>query len=228
MKMKLIKKEPVAGDVVSFVFDPEQSVATKAGQYFHYILPHDSADDRGVERWFTNSAAPSEGSVRISTRLAGESGSSFKRALDGLEIGQEVEADGPEGSFTVEDFSRNYVFVAGGIGITPIRSILAEAKYNDSPLKATLLYGNRNENIPFKDELDAIAAANPDVVINYLVDPERIDAALVKRYVDAADDPLVYVSGPEPMVKSLGEELKNLGVAEESIKLDDFPGYEAI
>jgi len=227
MKFKLVNKQPVAGDVVSFVFEPEQTVSPKAGQYFHYVLPHDDADDRGEERWFTNSAAPSEGHVMISTRLVDEK-SSFKRALDALRPGEEVEADGPEGSFVVDDFSREYIFVAGGIGITPFRSILAEAKSNGSPLKATLLYGNRNENIPFKDELDAIAATNPSVVIKYLIEPERIDAVLVKQHVDEADDPLVYVSGPEPMVKSLGEELKGLGVAEGSIKLDDFPGYETI
>jgi ferredoxin-NADP reductase len=228
MKFKLVNKQPVVADIVSFVFEPEQSVSPKAGQYFHYVLPHDDADDRGEERWFTNSAAPSEGHVQISTRLAGDKGSSFKRALDGLVIGAEVEADGPEGDFTVEDFSRNYIFVAGGIGITPFRSILAEVRRNGSPLKATLLYGNRSEEIPFKDELDDIAAENPDLTITYVVDPDTIDGNLIKRTADAVENPVIYVSGPEPMVASLVVQLADLGMNKEEIKTDDFPGYETI
>lgn len=229
MKFKLVAKNPVASDVVSFVFEPDTSLSPIAGQYFHYVLPHADADDRGTERWFTNSAAPSEGHVQISTRIFDQA-SSFKRALNALQIGEEIEADGPEGDFTINDFSRSYVFVAGGIGITPIRSILAEAQHNGSPIKATLLYGNRADvEIPFKQELDDMAASNPNLTINYVVEPERIDGTLVKQYVDAAQNPLVYISGPEPMVKSLGEDLTlNQGVAEELIKLDDFPGYESI
>jgi ferredoxin-NADP reductase len=228
MKLKLVSKTPVTADVVSFVFEPDTPLTWQPGQYLHYVLPHPDADDRGVERWFTNSAAPSEGHVQISTRLANENGSSFKRALNALNVGDEVEADGPEGDFTVEDFDRHYVFVAGGIGITPFRSILVEAQKQGSPIKATLLYGNRSNDIPFKEELDLIASVNPELEISYVVDPERIDATLVKQYVDAAQDPLVYLSGPEPMVKGLGAELKELGVDEAVIKIDDFPGYEAI
>jgi ferredoxin-NADP reductase len=229
MKFKLVAKNPVASDVISFVFEPGSPLSPAAGQYFHYVLPHPDADDRGTERWFTNSAAPSEGHVQISTRINHDHGSSFKKALDALEVGEEIEVDGPEGDFTVDDFSRNYVFVAGGIGITPFRSILVEAQKQGSPIKATLLYGNRSSDIPFKQELDDIAAENPNLEISYIVDPERIDATLVKQYVDAVENPLVYISGPEPMVKGLAEDLKtNYGVAEELIKLDDFPGYESI
>lgn len=228
MKLKLVAKNPVTADVVSFVFEADSPLTWQPGQYFHYVLPHPDADDRGLERWFTNSAAPSEGYVQISTRLAHENGSTFKRALNALNVGEEIEADGPEGDFTVEDFDREYIFVAGGIGITPFRSILVEAQKMGSPIKATLLYGNRSNDIPFKDELDLIASVNPELKISYVIDPERVDATLVKQYIDAAQDPLVCLSGPEPMVKGLGEELKDLGVDEAVIKIDDFPGYEGI
>jgi ferredoxin-NADP reductase len=227
MKLKFVSKQPVAADVVSFVFESPTPLAPQAGQYFHYVLPHTDADDRGVERWFTNSAAPSEGHVMISTRVS-ENASSFKRTLNALESGDEVEADGPEGDFTVEDFSRNYVFVAGGIGITPFRSILVEAQKQGSPLKATLLYANRSDEVPFKEELEAIAATNPDFQIKYVINPEVVDGNLIKQYVDAVDSPLVYLSGPEPMVKDLRQQLFDLGLDQETVKMDDFPGYESI
>ncbi len=228
MKFTLLSKKSVTEDVVSFVFESEQPVAWQPGQYFHYVLPHTDADDRGTERWFTNSAAPSEGHVTISTRLANEGGSSFKQALDNLPIGGQIEADGPEGDFVVGDFSRNYIFVAGGIGITPIRSILTQAAHDGAPLKATLLYANRNDDIPFKEELDVIAADNPNVTVKYVVDPEMIDGNMVKRYVDAVDNPVVYISGPEPMVASMVVQLVDLGMSKDKLKTDDFPGYEAI
>ncbi len=228
MKLTLMNKQPVAADVVSFVFRPETPLTWQPGQYFHYVLPHADADDRGTERWFTCSSAPSEGHVMISTRLAGDNGSSFKRALDALESGEQVEADGPEGGFVVDDFSRNYIFVAGGIGITPFRSILIEAANQGSPIKATLLYGNREGEVPFKDELDTLVANNPNVRVEYVTSPETIDGNMIKQYADAVTDPLIYISGPEPMVASLAVQLADLGVGKESLKTDDFPGYEGI
>lgn len=227
MKLKFVRTEPVAADVTSFIFEPEEPVNWKPGQYFHYVLPHPDADDRGTERWFTNSAAPSEGRIMISTRLTADHGSSFKKALQNLQPGDDIEADGPEGDFTVQDFNRNYIFVAGGIGITPFRSILTEAHAEGRPLKATLLYANRTNDIPFSEELERIAADNPQLHIEYIVQPNRIDGALLGEYINAVDNPIVYVSGPEPMVKDFAAQLAAMGLDEANIKTDDFPGYEA-
>lgn len=227
MKLKFMGSHPITSDVTSFIFEPKQPLSWQPGQYLHYNLPHSGADDRGIERWFTNSAAPSEKHVMISTRLASDHSSSFKNALQKLQPGDEVDADGPEGSFTVEDFSRNYIFVAGGIGITPFRSILVEADRQGQQIKATLLYANRSNDIPFKDELEAIASRNSQLKINYIVQPQKIDRDLLKQYVGVVENPIVYVSGPEPMVKSLADDLAVIGLPKDNIKTDDFPGYEA-
>lgn len=228
MKLKFVGSHPVTGNVISFVFEPETALTWHPGQYMHYVLPHPQPDDRGTERWFTNSAAPSEDKVMISTRIDNEHGSSFKRALLALKAGDEVEADRPEGDFTVEDESRNYLFVAGGIGITPFRSMLQEAHTQGKQLKVELLYANRDQNIPFQDELEKLAADNPDLKIDYVVQPQSLSAEVIKRHADSVENPLIYLSGPEPMVKSFAAELKNLGVDEATLKLDDFPGYEGI
>lgn len=228
MLLKLISKKSETSGVITWTFESYAPLFPIAGQYFHYVLPHADSDDRGTERWFTNSAAPIEGHVQITARFDAANGSSFKRALNELEPGQTIEADGPEGSFTVEDFSKNYIFVAGGIGITPFRSILVEAKLRKLPLNANVLYANRSNDIAFKEELSDIAANNPDITINYIVEPDRVDADIIKDYVDQTTDPMVYISGPEPMVKSLAEDLQNKGVDPGIIKIDDFPGYEAI
>jgi glycine betaine catabolism B len=227
MNMRFILSQPVKGNVRSFIFEPVQPTDWQPGQYFHYVLPHEHADDRGTERWFTNAAAPSEGHVMISTRIDAERSSSFKQALLTLRPGDEIETDGPEGDFTITDETRNYIFVAGGIGITPFRSILAEADAQKQKLNVTLLYANRDHEIPFSEELDKFAHNNPNLRIEYIVQPDRINAEVLKQHIEAVENPLVYISGPEPMVKDFSQLLTDLGLPPEAVKLDDFPGYEA-
>jgi ferredoxin-NADP reductase len=227
MKLKFVSSKNRAADIKEFVFAAGPSLKWQAGQYMHYVLPHDNADNRGEERWFTISAAPSEGEIRITTRIDGEHSSSFKIALQALQPGDTIEADGPEGDFTVTDTTRNYIFVAGGIGITPLRSILTEAAAKGDQLHVQLLYPNRSSDIPFKDELDALLAKNPNLTVEYIVQPERLTPERLQQAIQATENPIIYISGPEPMVKALADDVAKMGVATENIKIDDFPGYEA-
>lgn len=226
MKLRLKSQKQEVEGIRSFIFEPEEPLSWQPGQYMHYLLPHQNEDDRGHERWFTNSAAPFENCVMISTRIDPERPSTFKQALQALQPGDAIEGDGPEGDFTLEDPTRNYIFVAGGIGITPFRSILSEAGHNGTKLKVNLLYANRDNNIPFKEELDKLAAANPNLKIEYIVNPDKIDKKLLEQRIDATENPVVYVSGPKPMALAFADQLSELGLSKENIKIDDFPGYE--
>lgn len=225
MKLKLVTTRQETKDVKSFIFQPEQPISWQAGQFLYYTLPHSNEDDRKDKRWFTNSAAPSEGHVMITTRFTPDTGSSFKKALFSLPAGSEIEADEPEGDFTLDDPNKNYIFIAGGIGITPYRSILTEAAAKGQNLKVHLLYAYRSDDIPFREELDKLASKNPDFKVDYIVNPRKIDEQTLKAALEQADNPIVYVSGPEPMVEQLKDTLMNLGVEEERIKADYFPGY---
>lgn len=228
MKLRLKSITDKEADIKEFAFQPPEGFTWQAGQYMHYVLPHE-ADDRGTERWFTISSAPSEGEVRITTRINHERSSSFKIALQALKPGDEIEADGPEGDFTIQDTTRNYLFVIGGIGITPIRSMLVEAAAKGLKLHAHILYANRSaDGIPFQAELDKLAAENPDLKVDYVIEPARVDETTLDATIQAIDNPLVYISGPEPMVKALAEQVKALGITDDNLKLDDFPGYEQI
>jgi ferredoxin-NADP reductase len=227
MKLKFVSSRDRTTDVKEFVFEVSPPLTWQAGQYLHYVLPHDNADDRGEERWFTISSAPTEREIRITTRIDGEHSSSFKSALQALQPGDTIEADGPEGDFTVTDLSRNYVFVAGGIGITPLRSMLMEADAKGRRLHVQLLYPNRNNDIPFKDELDSLQTKNPNLKVQYIVQPQRLTPELLQQTIQATENPAIYISGPEPMVKSLAAEVERIGVGKDNIKTDDFPGYEA-
>jgi ferredoxin-NADP reductase len=227
MILTLEKVEPVTGDVKSFVFTPDQPVTWQPGQYIHYTLPHDDADDRGDERWFTISSAPFEQKIQLTTRIF-EQPSSFKKHLTSLQPGDTLETDAPSGDFIPLDKPVNYVFVAGGIGITPFRSIIAELHHSGQDFSIDLLYGNvDDQHIVFKDELEAIAQQHANFNIHYFIGDNRVDEAVLAQYKDNVDDPYFYVSGPEPMTEAFEKTLKGLGVDDQHLHLDFFPGYKA-
>lgn len=225
MRLTLQTKQSVVPGVISFWWKTDQPFTWKPGQFLHYKLLHENPDERGVNRFFTIASAPHEGRVLLTTRFAPEQGSSFKKTLQSLREDAEIEASGPSGSFTLDDPNREYVFIAGGIGITPFRSILTHYHHQNIPLKVTLLYSNRNQDIVFKEELEQISQQNPNLKIHYIVEPQRIDEEVIKTYVPDLQKPIFYVSGPEPMVEGVSQLLRKLGVQDDHLKLDYFPGY---
>ena len=227
MKLTLIGKKPEAPGVESFIFSSTEPLTWKPGQFLHYTLNHKPTDDRGLDRWFTIASAPFEKQIVITTRLSSEKGSSFKSALAAMVEGDSIEASGPEGDFVVEDPTKEYVFIAGGIGITPFYSILKDADHTGTKLRVTLLYANRDQNIPYKEEFAEFTKNNPNLDIHYVISPERIDENLLKKLVLEIQKPRFYISGPEPMVEALGQALKALSIMEDHIKQDFFPGYTA-
>lgn len=227
MKLTLINKKVEVPGVESFIFEAAEPITWKAGQFFHYVLHHRPTDDRGSDRWFTIASAPSEKHVMITTRLTAEHGSTFKQALQNIKIGEAIEISDLDGEYIVEDLTQEYVFIAGGIGITPIRSILKELDETQKQISATVLYANRDQNIVYKDELDGFAKKNANLKIHYSISPERINEAKIKELIPDLQKPLFYVSGPEPMVEGLGNTLKAMGVTADHLKQDWFPGYPA-
>lgn len=224
IKLTLAERRRETPDTVTLRFTAADLRGWKPGQYLHYTLDHPFPDSRGIERYFTIASAPFERRVQLTTRVA-EKGSSFKKALLALEIGGVVEADGLEGDFVVDDPKRRHVFIAGGIGVTPYRAILLALDHDSAPIDVDLLYANRDENFPFKSELEALAARRPGLRLRYFSGQNRLDEAAIRREVGDLAEPLFYVSGPQPMVESFGKLLKGMDIPEARLKNDDFPGY---
>lgn len=242
MQLLLVDKKQVAPDVVSFFFRPDTPITWKPGQFMRYRIPQQNPDDRGENRFFSIASAPSEGHIQLTTRFASEKSSSFKAELQKLEIGKTIEADGPKGSFSMDDPNRQYVFIAGGIGITPLRAILQELDHKGLPINVNLLYGNRGKEAIFKDELENLAKKHQEFKINYIVSdepvndnkiaenirllPGQIDAQLIQTLIPNFKECVFYISGPEPMVLALEKVVWDMGVPKENTKRDYFPGYE--
>jgi ferredoxin-NADP reductase len=223
MILKLIEKEHLVDNVWAFRFQPNEPLVWTAGQFVQVELPHDNPDGEGTQRWFTNSAAPYEGILQITTRVTD---TTFKQALSKLEAGDEALQliAAPDGDFVWEDTQRPLVFVAGGIGVTPFRSILKQRAHDDLPLNVTLVYGSRTADVPFKDELDQWAAKDSQFKITYVAG-EPLTAEKLASLVPQLHESLVYLSGPEPMVEALGDALKTQGLPEAQLKQDFFPNY---
>jgi ferredoxin-NADP reductase len=190
----------------------------------HYILKHTKPDDRGVERYFSIASAPCEKHVMLTTRFSSK-GSSFKQALKKLKPGEVIETREKGGDFVLDHRRKKFVFIAGGIGITPFRAILLDMASNRKPLNVQLLYANRDTDFAYRKELEALKKRHPEFRIDYIVSPDRIDEKTLPKLVPDMDNPTFYVSGPEPMVESLDKTLKKLGVPKKRVKNDFFPGY---
>lgn len=229
MLLTLFEKKQEARDVYSFIFKSTKPLSWKPGQYLFYTLPNNNTDERGVTRYFTISSAPFEKFIMLTTRINLPS-STFKKSLVDLSIGDTIETSGPDGDFIIDDSPRgeagpkkNYIFIAGGIGITPFRSILLQMDFEKLSINVQLLYANRDKNLVFNGELKSLVEKNKNFKINYFISPDRINVRTLSSIINL---PSFYISGPEPFVESIEKILKGLGVEPQNIKLDFFPGYE--
>ena len=236
MRIHLKERRQETADVMSFTFDlADQSFTYRPGQYVNYEL--DSLafpDERGPQRHFTISSSPTEkGILRFTTRMRG---SGFKETLRHAPLGYELTAGMAAGRFVLPaGETRRHSFIAGGIGVTPFRSMLRYAVDAKEPIHALMFYFNHSSaEIVFRHELEEIARQMPTFsLVQVLSQPEtgwtgergKLDESLVRKYVPKADRSIYWISGPPAMVNAYQDLLKAIGVEEEAVRIDKFTGY---
>jgi ferredoxin-NADP reductase len=212
-------------------FKPERKLRFTAGQFTELTLSHFSPDNRGIRRWFTLSSAPNEELVGITTRFASHDGSTFKHALKNLKPGDMVEIAEAMGDFVLPKLETlPLVFVAGGMGITPLHSIAAWIATTDETRSIHTFHAVRSED----DIIFADTFATANIPITRVVsEPSKswgglrghISAQQIIESTQASDETMFYLSGPEAMVETLQSEFLNLGIRQHRIAVDYFPGY---
>lgn len=232
VKLKLIKIEDEAKGTKSFFWKPERAINFLPGQYCYLTLPFlKYPDSRGATRHFTISSSPTEGDLlRVTTRIREESG--YKKTLAELPIGAEVEAEGPAGTFT---FSKSetgcHIFLAGGIGITPFRSMIKHVSDNSLPLAVYLIYSNSDSDFVFKDEIDATAATHQNVKVQYIATGTqgRLDELEIQKILKGWGCSLKnctwWVCGPPAMIDAMEKVLGKLKITPDRIRSEKFTGY---
>lgn len=214
MKLRFLNKKEEGFGVWSFFFEPQEKIEWLAGQSIRLELPRPTF---GVdEKRFTISAAPYEKNIRITTKL---SGSTFKKSLGALKPGTLIDAHSIEGDFIWHDGPK--LFLAGGIGVTPFKSLLKQATFEGKKLNTLMINSDKNDAHIFKDELNDLTKQDSTLQILYI--NHRIDLKDVENFKDWKNHN-VYISGPEKMVFELSKKLISAGLPKRRIKQDLFTG----
>jgi ferredoxin-NADP reductase len=234
-KLKLIERREIARNTLVFLFEKPEGFSFQPGQYggFTLIDPKEM-DDRGITRRFSILSTPEDKHVAIAIRCIQPS--AFKRVLSTLPIGQEIKFAGPTGSFVLHaDKTTPAVFIAGGIGITPFYSMIRDATFHQSTQPIFLFYGNHQiADAAFLDELNYLQQQNPYFkMIPVLDKPDVqwhgevgfINHILINKYIRDLSEPIFYVCGSPGMVTVIQETLAEMGIDEDKIRVEDFPGY---
>ena len=261
IELTLIEKDKVDNtDVMSFKFTKhnDDGIDNKivnyiAGQFAFFDIGEVYNDPKGPIRHFTISSSPTENFIMFSTRIRD---SPYKKRLSTMEKGNKVKVKGPEGYFVLhQDYTKPAVFLSGGIGVTPFRSMIKYATDMQLPVKIIMFDSNRNRNnILFKKEFDEWASMNKNLKIIYTISEKdqndneqsslsplsstatddwegeygRINKAMILKYVDTHElnNSIFYICGPPSMLKAMQILLQeDLEIPKERIKVEEFTGY---
>jgi ferredoxin-NADP reductase len=236
MVLKLKEKIKIAPDIYDFIFTHSRHFAFVPGQYMEWTLGHDGPDARGNRRYFTLASAPTERTLRVGVKFTQRS-SSFKKTMLEMNTGDEIVAGQVAGDFVLpKDPRQKVVLIAGGVGVTPFRSMIKYLLDTNQRRPITLFYSNKNINdIVYKDVFDRASHELGIQVIYTVTDTTnlpsywsgttgRITPQLIKSKVPDYRRCIFYISGPKGMVDSFKESLDQMHVHNSQIKTDYFSG----
>ena len=236
----LVRKNKLSQNVAEFLFDAGKDFSYRPGQYMEWTLPHHESDSRGDRRYLTLASSPTEPEIRLGVKFYHD-GSTYKQAMLRMDSDTPIVAAQLGGDFVLpEDRERKLVFIAGGIGITPYRSMIKYLLDNEEPRDITMLYSARTaDDIVYEDIFEAARQKLGIQTVYCLTGKKRsadnksgkhyrsgaVTPELIRHEVPDYAERTFYISGSHPMVNDLHDALHELGVRGSQIKTDFFPGY---
>jgi glycine betaine catabolism B len=231
----LLEKIRRGPDTMSFRFSRPGDYTFKAGQWFTITIP---SAEGPLDHHFSHADSPTESFIELTTRMTG---SPFKTALDTLEPGSEVEIMGPFGSFTLQYDNPRIAFLTGGIGVTPVRSMLrylvdtgSEGRREDQDL--VIFYGSMTEDgIVYLDECNEFERAIPRLrIVHVITNPTDnwrgykgfISADVVRAELRDPSAWTYYIVGPPPMITAMSKVMEQLEIPRSQQVIESFQGYE--
>lgn len=225
--LRLKEKIQLTSDTYDFVFELDRKINYSAGQYMEWTLGHNNPDVRGSRRYFTLASSPMENNLRIGVKFY-PNGSSWKKSLLVMQTGQEIIASQLSGEFNLpKDQNKKIVFIAGGIGITPFRSMIRFLLDTNQKREIILLYsGKTAQDFAYKDIFEKARGQLGIKTVYVSTDTMGyIDAKKISDEIPDFKDRIFYVSGPHSMVDMFNKSLSEMGLNKSQIKTDYFPGY---
>ena len=234
---KLSQRREVAEGTMAFHLERPAGFQFKAGQYMNVtLIDPPETDAEGNTRSFSIASAPFEADLVFASRMRN---TAFKHTFKTSDLRRELRISGPFGSFTLHtNASRPAVFLVGGIGITPFRSIILQATKDKLAHKLYLFYANRRpEDAAFLDELQTVEKQNPNYkFVGTMTDMRNsqrvwqgetghITPQMLTKWIPDLKGPIYYSAGPPGMVAAMRQLLANSGVGEDDIRTEEFTGY---
>jgi ferredoxin-NADP reductase len=233
---KLIRKEAVANGTMAFYFEKPEGLTYVAGQHptVRLVSPPET-DEEGNERTFSFITIPANNEIGFATRMRD---TAFKRTLKNATEGLPVQIINPRGSMVLpKDTARPLVFLAGGIGITPLISMVRQAAEEKSEQKIYLFYANRTkQDAAFFTELEELAKENSNFTFIPTLTQEdpaqwqgetgHIAGEMLKKYLPNLENTIYYLAGPTGMVQGMMDMLSQAGVDPIFIKSEDYGEYK--
>lgn len=236
-KLKLKHREEIAEGTMAFFLEKPADLDFKAGQFARLtLIDPPETDSQGNGRTFTIASAPYEEDLMIATRMRE---TAFKRVMKTLTLGTEISFKGPYGTLTLhDDLSRPAVFLTGGIGITPFRSIILQATKERLAHRLFLFYSNRRpEDAAFLKELIELESENRNYKFigsmtgmsnskqSWQGERGYINREMIARFIGDLLSPVYYIAGPQAMTAAMQKMLNDAGVSDENIRVEGFGGY---
>lgn len=205
--------------VIKFDFPKEMN--WDAGEHGLFTIPDKKINGKPF-RLFSVASDPSENKLMIATH-ANEPISSFKQTLFSLAEGDTVNMLGPFGWYKVKDTTSPIVMIAAGIGITPNRAMIKQLEH-DTRREVFLVYSSSDTHL-FKEEIDAIAAENPNFHPFYTKNREETRMSYLKLAETLGNDAKYYIAGKPKSVFDISKRLRNSGISFTHIVFDPYLGY---
>jgi len=237
-EMTLVDRQRIARDTMAFWFDTNgASFGFRAGQHADFVFarPYTEGESDNSRTLSLAGSPLDKEPIMIAMRMRK---TAFKTALKSAALGTKFIVSRPRGSFTLHrDITRPAVFLAGGIGIAPIRSILQQAAQERLPHKLYLFYSNREaDDAAFIEEFESLTAQNPNFTfiptvtghrtISWPYEKGHINREMLRRYLLGLNGPIYYVAGPSGMVTAMTGLLNSSGVSDDDMKTEEFGDYK--
>ncbi|MCX5712564.1 MAG: FAD-dependent oxidoreductase [Candidatus Omnitrophica bacterium] len=232
-KVKLLQVIDRTPTVKSFRFLPQEKIDFTPGQFLRVIFDPAFPQNKELNKYLSFSSSPADEYIEVTKRI---SQSAFCRKLCDLKPGDEIFIEAALGTCVFCEDYQNIAFIIGGIGITPVISILEYVAQNKLKTSITLVYSNRTEEeIAFKQELNNWRCGNPNLKVYYIVtDCQPIDKTcifgklsqelLAEKFPQAGTYEF-FIFGPPKMVEAMKELTLGIGAKKEQIKTESFIGY---
>jgi ferredoxin-NADP reductase len=234
VRLHLKEVQKISDRVHNYIFQPERRFKFLPGQYMEWTLASVPYDNRGNRRTFTIASSPTESEVHLGVKFY-EPASMYKAELESLQPGDVVYASQLAGNFTLKGSeNKKLAFVAGGIGITPFRSMVKYLTDTNASADVVLLYvvSDPAEFAYVKEFKEAVKVGvktipivtSPDYKAPGVVSA-KVSPATIRQLVPDYAERKFYISGPNAMVDATKERLHELGVTNKHIVTDHFSGY---